>query len=443
MMRQRWTPNPCHRPWLCTVGALFTLALVCSSTPSVRAQTSTQTDPPAPTATPAAPPSDLPLIAAAWPKRITIPGHDGALGVIRPVEAPLGLSGFQPGPFQFIKPSAEDKADAWAIAGDHEVEFEGPGSFILTLARPRPGQTDPVKRRQPIAAFYFKFISAELAASAAEHPEAPHLLQRTWFAFYDPPEGGGVAPRGVALVMPGLFNTPEPVIELVITKLRARGWAVLRMMAQPSRFTEQLAFSIDRDHLDASAVDVARVMGDRAAECAYAVEAAFGHVAKERPDLAKLTRIALGMSGGAMTLPTVVAREPSKYAAAVLIAGGADFLAIAQESNYRFIVDSITFEWHSPPPDPARLDEFNRLYLEAAALDSYHTAATLAGKPVLLIHGTHDGAVPSHLGDLLWDRLGRPERWPDEAGHEEIFAHLPQKTPQILDWLDKKLHPAP
>ncbi len=242
--------------------------------------------------------------------------------------------------------------------------------------------------------------------------------------------------------MPGLFNTPEPVIEFVIGKLRERGWAVLRMMAQPSRFTERAEFIIDPQHLDTSAQRIASVLTDRAAECAYAVQSAFVYSFERRPDLAKRPRIALGMSGGAMTLPTVVARDASAYSAAVIIAGGADFFQIAQESNYRFMVDSLTFTWLAPST-PAQRDQLNALYREDATLDSFHTAAALIGKPVLIIHGTHDGAVPAHLGDLLWERLGKPERWPEEAGHEEIFMRLPQKTPQILDWIEQKTPPAP
>jgi len=49
------------------------------------------------------------------------------------------------------------------------------------------------------------------------------------------------------------------VIEYVVTSLRDHGWVVLRMMAQPSRFTEQQDFKIDTDHLEASAAGVAAI----------------------------------------------------------------------------------------------------------------------------------------------------------------------------------------
>jgi fermentation-respiration switch protein FrsA (DUF1100 family) len=56
--------------------------------------------------------------------------------------------------------------------------------------------------------------------------------------------------------------------------------------------------------------------------------------------------------------------------------------------------------------------------------------------PMLLIHGTRDLAVPAHLGDLLWERLGRPERWSEEAGHEEIFMRLPQQIERLVGWIE-------
>src|SRR5205085_268147 len=97
------------------------------------------------------------------------------------------------------------------------------------------------------AAAFFKFVSAGKTAERKPPgleglPLPEWRLQRTWFALYEPKDGPA---RGVALLMPGLFNTPEPVIDHVVAQLRGRGWAVLRMMAQPSRFTELLSFDLD------------------------------------------------------------------------------------------------------------------------------------------------------------------------------------------------------
>jgi hypothetical protein len=385
-------------------------------------------------------PAAAPAPAIAWPERVPPGGLSGGKGLVRPVEAPVGLwSNIVSASLRGAE-LTEAQADARALVGGRAVMLEGGGSFVFMAAEAAPPGGPP--RAKPSArgaAEAFKFVSAERLPQPKDGDAGADLirdacrLQRTWFAFYQPKEGNL---RGVALVMPGLFNTPEPVIDHVVAQLGGRGWGVLRMMAQPSRFTEVASFDLDPDHLDASAARVAGSMEDRVAECAYSAQAAFDHLLAQHPGLAALPRIAVGMSGGAMTLPSVVAREPEKYAGAVLIAGGADLYAITSESNYRAMIGTLTYTWTRPPTD-AEKDQFDRLYLEHAPLDSYHTAAALRGKPVLMIHGTHDGAVPARLGDLLWERLGRPERWSEEAGHEEVFMRLPQKSGRLLDWLDQ------
>jgi len=41
---------------------------------------------------------------------------------------------------------------------------------------------------------------------------------------------------------------PEPILELFTTRLRANGWAVVRMLSQPSRFTQRaVARTCSRD----------------------------------------------------------------------------------------------------------------------------------------------------------------------------------------------------
>src|SRR5262249_43269752 len=156
-------------------------------------------------------------------------------------------------------------------------------------------------------------------------------------------------------------------------------------MAQPSRFTEHAVFDIN---LDDPAPDVARISADtaqRVAECAYAARAALDHAVSIRPGLARLPRIAVGMSGGPMTRPTAVALEPDKYAAAVLIAGGADFFAISDLSSYKYMINAVDFRWRPAPPTDTQRAQIERRYLDATPLDSYHTAAALKGKPILMI----------------------------------------------------------
>jgi predicted esterase len=354
-----------------------------------------------------------------WPARLAPASNPGAKGVIHPLPDAAAVLGFRS---SIRAPTPDDLADARALLGDgiDSARFEGPGSFIYRIGRPDQ-PADPDRKPTPHPE-YFVFVSAS--------PE--RVLQRTWFAFSLPSSDH---PRGTALLMPGLFGTPPATLDLVTRRLRAQGWAVLRMMSQPSRFTARAVFDINTADPGPGLKNVAAEFDDRTAECAFAVEAAFAHLAQTHPDLAALPRIAVGMSGGAMTLPTVVAREPARYAAAVLIAGGCDFFTMALESNYQYLVNAFTFHWTpAEPPDDQR-PALAREYLEASALDSYHTVAALKGKPILMIHGSFDMAVPAHLGDLLWERLEKPERWVKKAGHEEVFMKLPGDLDRLMQWI--------
>jgi fermentation-respiration switch protein FrsA (DUF1100 family) len=148
------------------------------------------------------------------------------------------------------------------------------------------------------------------------------------------------------------------------------------------------------------------------------------------------------MSGGAMVLPTVYAYAPDRYDAAVLIAGGLNFLRISALSNYADWIDAIVLDWDPEDdastgrPTPERLEQLSNAYLAASRLDATHTAGELADIPVLMLHATKDKAVPSETGDALWRLLGTPERWVFPVGHELIFIMLPTQGERLTDWID-------
>lgn len=400
-------------------------------------------------AQPAPPPATDPIPASAWPARIAPADHPEAKGIIRDISDAVSLAGVRP-MTGIRKPNRQDLADAHALLGDaaEHATFEGPGSFFFrtisldnldlnkAFAQPpapnAPKQPDPPAAPHPASPAssppaYFVFVSAEPSPS-----DVPRI-QRTWFALYPPSTD---AARGLALLMPGMLNTPEPVIDLFAKDLRKQGWYVLRMMCQPSRFTETVTFDVRLTDLPASMARIATELTDRVAECAYAVKAASEHALSLHPELKPLPRLAVGMSGGAIILPTVVAIDPAPYTAAVLIAGGADFFTISDLSNYKFLINAVDFHWLPKDPTDKQRADADALYLKDAPLDAYTTAAALKGKPILMIHGDHDGAVPAATGDLLWNRLGQPERWVQTAGHEEVFFKIPSEMDKILAWID-------
>ena len=242
--------------------------------------------------------------------------------------------------------------------------------------------------------------------------------------------------------MPGLYGTPEPVYDVMILALRENNIGVLRMLSQPSRFTERVKIEVDPEKLDESAAAAASILTNRAAECGLAAEAAWKYLESQKPELKTLPKAIIGTSGGGITLPVVFAREPERYKAAVTIGAGADFELIARRSAYTGDASSIDLKikgFDTVPGEKSGAfdwEAFDRLYLSHAALDSFHCAKALQGRRVLMIHGENDLAVPASLGDVLWERLGKPERWSYPTGHEGLIIEMvPRDTPKLVQWL--------
>lgn len=377
------------------------------------------------------------VAASAWPERWGFAGQR-IRGLITATERPFVSlrPGRVPGKGQIKVDTRADRDDVAALLAAAGVPSEGVkaelergGSYIFwTTEDPAPGSKPEV----------LKFISGRPLPPGGDGEERI-AVQRTWFALYEP---AGRQRRGIALVVPGMFGTPEPIVNGMVNILRAHGWAVLRMLSHPSRFTERLDLSVDPANPETAAAAASVEFTDRVAEAAYAAEAAFDWIERERPALSAGPRVALGMSGGAMVLPTIVAREPDSYAAAVLIAGGVNFLSIICSSNYTDMIDSVRAVWTGGEPAASARHDLEAAYLERASLDAYHTAPALRGKPLLVLHAENDLAVPSRLGEQLWERLGRPERWSYPLGHELLFMMLPTKYEEIADWVDSAVMPS-
>lgn len=447
------------------------------TTPTSPAATAEQPPAPRPSPTPAqpkwVPDANWPFIEfdKAWPERVHLPRSNVASGrgVIREHVGPI--EGWHQR-FAFsddleIRP--EDKSDAQAFldalpATDTKgndgkglptaVQFERRGGYVVSFET-LDGHVF-VQRPKPVdkPVLLFKYISGEMPGPTPKPPakgidgqEAPSgslELQRTSFALYEPFADGEAHTkplpakdaRGIALVMPGLFGTPDPVIDALVRRLREDRWVVLRLLSASSRFTEHVVYSIDpTKDMTLAAKGIGYSLGDRAAEIAYAVEAAFLHLAKREPELANLRRVVIGGSAGAITLSTVISREPEKYKAAVFVGGGVDFWLINYRSNYRRGVDAIAVDWVSREATDEEQRTLDELVLKNSPLDSFHTCKVLLDKPVFMLHGALDRAVPAALGDVLWQRIGKPRRVPLQVGHELLFAGLANRLDEIVPWL--------
>ncbi|XVJ58138.1 MAG: alpha/beta hydrolase [Tepidisphaera sp.] len=171
-----------------------------------------------------------------------------------------------------------------------------------------------------------------------------------------------------------------------------------------------------------------------------------------------LPTVVIGFSAGALSTPAVVARLRERgldtVAATVLIGGAANLVEVAARST--FYDGGVMLE--SRPLNPGekarRMERSNRpsaelvgklgkRYLELCQLDPYHTAAALRGMPVLQVHAIWDTWVPADLGDLLYERLGKPDQLWHTGGHGMLFYFLPGQAAWIADWVERKAPPPP
>ena len=304
------------------------------------------------------------------------------------------------------------------------IEFEGPKSCVVRI--PEYIATDP-KAVKSDSILTIEFLSGMPIG------DTDVRIQRTAFSLFAPTAQAPV--RGTALIMPGLLGTPVGVLEPLAKMLREDGWYVLRMWAQPSRFTEYkpIALDVTGDRVG-QAVALAEELQHRLSEVAYSVQAAFAQVEQSHPELQRLPRVGVGMSGGALTMPTVIAREPSRYTGCVMIGGGADAFMMTLKSSYSMI-GGPKYEFINGEMTQEFLLSLDEEYLKRAPLDPYHTSLSLRDKRVLIIHANADTAVPSPLGDLLWKRCGSQERVIHEAGHESLFVMLKKDTARIREFL--------
>jgi hypothetical protein len=441
------------------------------------------------------------------------------MGVIAPVESPLNAFRVREELPQRHRKAFDDAVDALksqAQPPKAEAETfvlamvpEGPGAFIFVKGAPDPDNpAGPLAGR---ASLLFQHLSAREPTSKMELVDfedktknermqlrvkvATSRIERTWFAYYDPfpprddkgfLDGDKKARvRGLVVVLPGMFGTPPDQISTLIRRLRNEGFAVLRMMAHPSLFTEHVSFAVPMEGpLDSAAEDIALELTGRTAEVAYALESALAHVMKQRPELVDAKLGLVGMSGGAMVTPTVIARNPKLFERVVMIGGGANYLQILLESNYREWIDAVEvlfYEGSPPKPTPnadgsvtaskpikadepaklaadgrnpgfrlvtkgdkadARRKELLAAYQRAAPLDSANLATSLKDVKSLVIQGTTDRAVPRETGDLLWEKAGKPERILVPGGHEWLFFTLNRQMPRITEFLAQGLDPS-
>lgn len=251
---------------------------------------------------------------------------------------------------------------------------------------------------------------------------------------------------GTAIVLGPLAGAEY--VEGVVQELAARGWTCITAnsiiwwsLPLGMKTTDAMLvfdpdcqpMSVDPANVGASCEGTLESIG----LMAMAYEEAVSYFWSFDRTLASKPLIVVGFSMGAIQAPTVAARMP-RVDGAVLIGGGANLLGIIAADGVPGIAWSLIRDERGVQRtlSPQLADELSDEYLRHATLDPYNTAPLLKDKPVLMLHGRFDRRVPARFGDLLWERLGKPERWVGNYGHDLLFYFLDDHAAQIADWVD-------
>ncbi len=258
-------------------------------------------------------------------------------------------------------------------------------------------------------------------------------LLRWYFRLETPSAAKFPMPRGLILHLTSIGD--RRFERSVSTHLKDNGWAILHV--EPGRF--HIPMLIDdngasgRTLIEAS--KLAANLDEYAADYAYAVEGVLAHLSEIEPGVPQSPFVITGYSAGSLALPTIAALLDDKVDAAVFVGGGANVAGILIDSKLTTLVKRV-----KESRDVAEMNELRTLperYLAESRFDPFHTARYLADKPVLMLHAQMDQIVPGKYGDLLYERLGRPERWSYPIGHIFLFWALPSQKQSIVNWIDR------
>lgn len=266
-----------------------------------------------------------------------------------------------------------------------------------------------------------------------------------------PPLGAEASgpPRGYVISLQSLggdrFERP------VLDALRQRGWAVIESGFPWMTWAGQVTFLRSDGQWTGAAGDFAERFDQRLAEWTYAIEAALEYLDAADPAIPTDRLCVVGFSAGGISAPTVAAGLGDRVQAVVLIGGGADILRISQTNGVTNAglafgaLDPIEGGYQPRKLTRGELDQLSEAYLEMSQLDPYHTALALRATPTLMLHAAWDRIVPARCGRLLYERLGKPERWTFWLGHSLLFWRLPAYANSIASWVDEATanQPAP
>lgn len=187
-------------------------------------------------------------------------------------------------------------------------------------------------------------------------------------------------------------------------------------------------------------------LDDAIGQYALATDAALEFVRRNYPQIPTTPLVVVGASFGGLMSPTLIRRLDENPAtqvdAAVFIGAGANLLHVmGKDWADSYYSRTRTGRGDTLHLSPTKRDELYQSYLRASTLDPYHSIAAIRGRPMLMLHAAHDQMVPAKLGDLLWERAGRPERWVGPFGHIQMFITFSWHAEDLAKWINDNSKP--
>ncbi|MEO0512166.1 MAG: hypothetical protein AAF108_04635 [Planctomycetota bacterium] len=260
----------------------------------------------------------------------------------------------------------------------------------------------------------------------------------------EPSLGADRAPRGLLVVCSGLDDGAND--ERLRDEALARGYVVLHAYSPVERSSlgdlVGDARGLAAETVEALLSEYTATTADRYVSASATAVADGCELVFERwAGLREGPIAVVGLSAGSQTAPAVALRIEERRGrpvdAFVAFAGGADFLSVADDSVLRgFLVDWV--DTTGTPIDSAVVGRVKAAFRERAALDPFSLAPSLRGVPSLCVQASGDRFISKPFADLLWERLGRPERWTFRGGHVTLFWRLQLGAidDRLLDWIE-------
>ena len=250
-------------------------------------------------------------------------------------------------------------------------------------------------------------------------------------------------PRGLVIYLASIMLISDEE-KAFIRKLQKRGWNVAAITPSIDLFAkDRWEQEWKEDKLNQHASLMAYEIDNYLAETAYATESVLAYLKKHNTGWVQGPRVVVGASAGALATPALLKRIGGADAV-VYIGGGANVPEIVLESSINIYRPKIQVAKGVSPSERKELQakaltRLKELALERSRIDPLKLAPTLPHIPTLMLTGEVDRIVPAHTGDLLYNALGRPERWRYPVGHIILFLGLPLQADRIVDWMDHEV----